>query len=80
MNAPNCRVAIRKRHTVLHETYEIINETLSELHPSPPSIGNVCREADRFAAVVHMQPGPFAAYTRATCFDVVALQKRFEAS
>ena len=29
MSAPNCRVAIPKGHTVPHETYEIICETLS---------------------------------------------------
>ncbi len=66
-----------QEHTVLHETYEIICETLSGLHPGSPPIGNVCREADRFAAAVLMQPGPFAAYARATGFDVVALQKRY---
>ena len=49
---------------VLHETYEIICETLSRLHPGSPPTGNVCREADRFAVVVLMQPGPFAAYAR----------------
>ena len=66
-----------QEHTVLHETYEIICETLGGLHPSSPPAGNVCREADRFAAAVLMQPGPFAAYARATGFDVVALQKRY---
>ena len=66
-----------QEHTVLHETYEIICETLSGLHPGSPPVGNVCREADRFAAAVLMQPGPFAAYARATGFDVVALQKRY---
>ncbi len=66
-----------QEHTVLHETYEIICETLSGLHPGSPPVGNVCREADRFAAAVLMQPGPFAAYAKATGFDVVALQKRY---
>ena len=66
-----------QEHTVLHETYEIICETLGSLHPGSPPVGNVCREADRFAAAVLMQPGPFAAYARATGFDVVALQKRY---
>ena len=78
MSVPNCRVAIPKEgHTVLHETYETICETLSGLHPGSPPIGNICREADRFAAALLMQPGPFAAYAKATGFDVAALQKRY---
>ena len=66
-----------QEHTVLHETYEIIRETLGDLRSGAPPAGSLCREADRFAAAVLMQPGPFAAYAEATGLDVVALQKRY---
>ncbi len=66
-----------QEHTVLHETYEIICETLGDLYPGSPLSGDVCREADRFAAAVLMQPAVFAAYAEATGLDVVALQKRY---
>ena len=66
-----------QEHTVLHETYEIICETLGDLYPASPLSGDVCREADRFAAAVLMQPAVFAAYAEATGLDVIALQKRY---
>ena len=66
-----------QEHTVLHETYEIICETLGDLYPGSPLSEDVCREADRFAASVLMQPAVFAAYAEATGLDVVALQKRY---
>ena len=66
-----------QEHTVLHETYEIICETLGDLHHGPPPVRDVCREADRFAAAALMQPAVFAAYAEATGLDVVALQKRY---
>ena len=66
-----------QEHTVLHETYEIICETLGDLYPGSPLSGDVCRDADRFAAAVLMQPAVFAAYAEATGLDVVALQKRY---
>ena len=49
-----------KEHTVLHETYEIICETLCEQVAGSPLMRRVCREADRFAAAVLMQPGTFS--------------------
>ena len=48
-------------HTVLHETYEIIYETLCLLRSGFPSERKACRQADRFAAAVLMQPEGFAA-------------------
>ncbi len=48
-------------HTVLHETYEIIHETLCLLRFGFPPERKSCRQADRFAAAVLMQPEGFAA-------------------
>ena len=70
-----------QEHTVLHETYEIILDALISLRGIPASPRrSVCREADRFAAAVLMQPEPFAAYAVATGFDVVPLQRRYRRS
>ena len=66
-----------QEHTVLHETYEIICETLWDLRAGSLPVRDVCREADRFAAAVLMQPAVFAAYAEATGLDVVALQRRY---
>ena len=63
-------------HTVLHETYEIILETLSGSLPS----GDVCREANRFAASILLQPREFSLFARASGFDVLALQKEYQCS
>ena len=66
--------------TVLHETYEIIHEYFGEILVQPVPKKRVCREADRFAAAVLMQPQPFAAYALATGFDVVALRGHYRLS
>ena len=42
--------------TVVHETYEIIHETLWDMNSGDAPDRKVCREADRFAAAVLMQP------------------------
>ena len=55
-----------KVHTVLHEAYEIIHETLCALHSDDPPERSVCREADRFAAAVLMPPDTFTAYAQAS--------------
>ena len=41
-----------QEHTVFHETYEIIRERLTDLHPEVkrPQGQPLCRQADRFAA------------------------------
>ena len=69
-----------KAHTVLHEAYEIIHETLCALHSDDPPDRRVCREADRFAAAVLMPPETFAAYALTSGLDVVALQGVFQCS
>ena len=67
-------------HTLLHETYEIIHETLRVGRGvnTPPE--RICREADRFAAAVLMQPAPFAAFAMACGLDIVALQRAYRRS
>ena len=67
-------------HTVLHETYEIIHETLCDLHSASPLPRAVCVEANRFAAAVMLQPETFALFARASGYDPVALQKQYGCS
>ena len=64
-------------HTILHETYEIIYETLCDLESDAPPDRRVCHEADRFAAAVLMQPETFADFALGSGLDVVALQRHF---
>ena len=67
-------------HTVLHETYEIIHETLCDLHADSPPPRTVCVEANRFAAAALLQPGTFSLFARASGYDVPALQKQYGCS
>ena len=67
-------------HTVLHETFEIINETLWDIHSGDAPDRKVCREADRFAAAVLMQPEAFASMAEASGFDAKALQRQYRCS
>ena len=69
-----------KEHTVLHETYEIICETLCELDCGSPLARSVCREADRFAAAVLMQPEGFSLLAESSGLDVLALQRAYRCS
>ena len=69
-----------KEHTVLHEAYEIIHETLCELHSGTRPEREVCRQADRFAAAVLMQPEGFALLAEASGLDVTALQREYVCS
>ena len=71
-----------QEHTVLHETYEIIIETLRDIHPWPgyPRGKRLCRDADRFAASVLVQPGLFAIMAETTGFDIVSLQRLYRRS
>ena len=65
----------------MHETHEIIYEILAEVvRADPIPKRRACREADRFAAAVLMQPGPFSAYALATGLDVVALRGHYDLS
>ena len=66
-----------REHTVLHETYEIIYETLCDLESGAPPDRRVCPEADRFAAAVLMQPETFADFAQSSGLDVLALQRHF---
>ena len=66
-----------KEYTVLHEMYEIMHETLCELHSGTRAPSKVCREADRFAAEVLMQPEGFRALAEAWRLDVAALQREY---
>ena len=67
-------------YTVLHETYEIIHETLCDMESDSPPERKVCREADRFAAAVLMQPDAFASLAERSGLDVLALQREFHCS
>lgn len=67
-------------YTVLHETYEIIYETLCDMHSDSPPERRVCRQADRFAAAVLMQPESFSLFAEASGFDVLALQRQYRCS
>ena len=67
-------------HTVLHETYEIIHETLWDMNSGDAPDRKVCREADRFAAAVLMQPEAFASMALASGLDVLALQRAYHCS
>ena len=69
-----------KEHTVLHETYEIICETLCEQVTGTPLRRKVCRPADRFAAAVLMQPENFSLMAEASGLDVLALQRAYRSS
>ena len=64
-------------YTVLHESYEIMHETLCDLDTGTKAEREVCREADRFAAAVLMQPGEFRELARASGLDVIALQREY---
>ena len=69
-----------RNFTVLHETHEIIYEILADIVGQPVPRRRACREADRFAAAVLMQPGPFSAYALATGLDVMALRGHYDLS
>ena len=64
-------------YTVLHESYEIMHETLCDLATGTKADREVCREANRFAAAVLMQPGEFLELSLASGLDVIALQREY---
>ena len=64
-------------YTVLHEGYEIMHETLCDLNTGTKAEQKVCREANRFAAGVLMQPGEFGVLAQASGLDVIALQREY---
>ena len=69
-----------KEHTVLHETFEIINETMCDLYSGSVPVLRVCRQADRFAAAALMPPDMFSLFAEASGLDVVALQGMYQRS
>ena len=69
-----------REFTVVHETYEIIHETLCDMHSDSPPDRKVCREAERFAAAVLMQPRAFEPLAMELGLDVPALQQAFRCS
>ena len=71
-----------QKHTVLHETFEIIGDLLRDLYPGIrlPQGWRLCRQADLFAAAVLMQPAVFDSFARTTGFDVLALGRMYRCS
>ena len=67
-------------YSVVHETYEIIHETLWDMNSGDAPDRKVCREADRFAAAVLMQPRAFEPLALEYGLDVLALQRAFRCS
>ena len=66
--------------TVVQETYEIIHETLWDMNSGDAPDRKVCREADRFAAAVLMQPRAFEPLALEYGLDVLALHRAFRCS
>ena len=69
-----------KHYSVIHETYEIIFETLCDMHSDSPPDRRVCAQAERFAAAVLMQPGAFGPLALEWGLDVLRLQRAFRCS
>ena len=69
-----------KEYSVLHETYEIINETLFDIHSGSQPERAMCTQADRFAAAVLMQPRAFEPLALEWGLDVLKLQQAFRCS
>ncbi len=67
-------------YTVLHEAYEIIHETLTDLYSGSRPERKICREGDRFSAAVLMQPKVFLVIALASGLDVLALQRMYRCS
>ena len=67
-------------YSVVHETYEIIHETLCDMYSGSPPERAVCRQAERFAAAVLMQPKAFEPLALEWGLDVLKLQRAFRCS
>ncbi len=67
-------------YSVIHETYEIIYETLCDMESGSPPDRRVCTQAERFAAAVLMQPRAFAPLALEWGLDVLKLQQAFRCS
>ena len=64
-------------YSVVHETYEIIHETLCDMDSGSPPDRIVCTQAERFAAAVLMQPRAFEPLALEWGLDVLKLQRAF---
>ena len=67
-------------YSVVHETYEIIHETLCDMHSGSQPDREVCAQAERFAAAVLMQPRAFEPLALEWGLDVLRLQRAFRCS
>ena len=67
-------------YSVIHETYEIIYETLCDMESGSPPDRKVCTQAERFAAAVLMQPRAFEPLALEWGLDVLRLQQAFRCS
>ena len=67
-------------YSVIHETYEIIYETLCDMESGSPPDRKVCAQAERFAAAVLMQPRAFEPLALEWGLDVLRLQQAFRCS
>ncbi|MYB49331.1 MAG: ImmA/IrrE family metallo-endopeptidase [Dehalococcoidia bacterium] len=67
-------------YSVVHETYEIIHETLCDMHSGSQPDRDVCTQAERFAAAVLMQPRAFEPLALEWGLDVLRLHKAFRCS
>ena len=67
-------------YSVIHETYEIIYETLCDMDSGSPPDRKVCTQAERFAAAVLMQPRAFEPLALEWGLDVLRLQRAFRCS
>ena len=69
-----------QHYSVIHETYEIIYETLCDMESGSPPDRRVCTQAERFAAAVLMQPRAFEPLALEWGLDVLKLQQAFRCS
>ena len=67
-------------YSVIHETYEIVYETLCDMESGSPPDRKVCTQAERFAAAVLMQPRAFEPLALEWGLDVLRLQQAFRCS
>ena len=67
-------------YSVIHETYEIIYETLCDMESGSAPDRRVCRQAERFAAAVLMQPRALEPVAVEWGLDVLKLQQAFQCS
>ena len=67
-------------YSVVHETYEIIHETLCDMDSGSPPERAVCTQAERFAAAALMQPRAFEPLALEWGLDVLKLQRAFQCS